>query len=1008
MTKARELRVAFHALDDVGLGHLVRAASLAAEMRTLAPGVRLLVLTNAADVSVLVRAGLDWVRLPARLTAPHADPERATTALPDVLEETALVAALEAFAPDLVVFDTHAPTHVVKRLPALGARAVLLLRELDPEALRAFVASEAPLELDRIVVLHEPTEVDLELLAGSPVSLVGPVVRRLRASPENASSKHERRGPLVVALACGGGPSVDPRRYARAVADAHLLARVRLPSLETVIVVGPDGMFPPDADGIPGLTVARCPPDVDALLAEATLVVSPALYDALAQIRALEKPVVLVSGRGETEDQRARARKLARVGAAVTARPEARAIADRIEAILGSPSTLASMRAAHRAYPLRPQNRAAAEAALRPLWIPRGSAVSRVAIVAHDYAPKLGSAATVARTLADGLRARGVAARVYTTNRLGARSAGDAGAIAPIYQPLPPPLGIDLFRDLLATIDEALRDAPDVIHLCHAGLGPWVPALRAALPCVVTVSVHGNDLLAPSVHHQIAPEAYREAQIAGLSRADAVFCVSRFSGELARAHGVVPDNVHTIENGIDPARFAPGTKDGAALARRLGLDPDDEIVLTVSRLVPHKGHETVLYAIARLAERRPKLKYVFTGRDEAMISELSRLAGELGIASRLVPAGFVADAELPALYGLARAFVLLAGGGSDSDVEGFGVALLEAAASGLPVIASRTGGIPEVVADGESGILVTPGDPAAAAEAIERVLADPELARSMGERGRERVIERFSQDHATERVLAIWSTLLGRGPRRPDGAHTPPLAWLGRTEADGAHTPELHAALAAARGVELVRLARRYAEDRRRARARRREALRSSIERGEVVRLRASGDDARLFADALDDCSALGHAPLVEVDLRRFLDADFQEHALPQVSAFEIVHAVPHMTDGASTGRCAGAILAMLRALPNEALALVRSVRLLLAPEAREAPSLVDRAAGEAHALRSFFLERGTRVLLARELTRLLTGEGRAESAIPNRPSRAPSPARRGRPTPGRSRSSRR
>ena len=935
------MKIAFHAINGVGLGHVVRAVSLATEMRVLVPGARLLVLTNARDTSLIAGAGLDFVVLPPRLNEPHADPRRSLLALPEPLEEAALVAALETFAPDLVVFDTHAPARIVHHVATIGARAVLVLRELRPEVLRSFATSAAARAFDRVVVPQEPGDMDLAPLEGLPVALVGPVVRPI---PPRAA--RPVTAPLVVATAGGGGQPVDARRYLRAVADAHLLARARIPALETVLVTGPYGEPPSNVAGYAGLTVVRAPADLGALLAEATLIVSQAGYNAVAEIRALEKPAVLVPAHRKAEDQRARALRLARAGAAVLARPEARAIADRIEALLGAPGALESMRRAHRAVPLVPRNREAAEAVLRPAWVLGASReVKKVVIVAHDFAPKLGGMETVARALAASLLARGVDVRVYTQSRLGASSASGLGEgiVEPLYPPRPPPARIDLEGDLLATIAAALVDSPDVIHLCHSGLGPWIPALRAALPCVVTASVHGNDLLVPWVHSESAPEVYRAAQIEGLSEADGVVCVSRFAQDLARARGVRADVLHAVENGVDPSRFRPGTRDGE-LARRLGLSDGDEVILTVSRLAPRKGHRVVLAALALLAPSRPRLKFVFTGASDAMRAELAETAASLGVAARVIAAGFVPDAELPALYRLADVFALLATGAED-DVEGFGVALLEAAASGLPTVASRTGGMPEAIADGETGLLVTPGDAADAARVIGLLLDDPALARKLGERGRARAVRDFAHEGVAERVHAIWASLVGRGPREP-------------TRGDATF-------FGAASGVELVRRAQQEGARRRADRAARRASLRSVVERGRLVRLRATGDGARLLPEALDDCAALGHAPRVEVKLRRFVELDFAAHALPLVEGVEIAHGVPH--------RGAASLLASLEAMPEAALAAVRVVRLFLTPEARESGPIAVSAIPEAHALRRFFTSRGAVVVPPPELMRYLS-----------------------------------
>ena len=581
---------------------------------------------------------------------------------------------------------------------------------------------------------------------------------------------------------------------------------------------------------------------------------------------------------------------------------------ERVEEALGR---LDAMRASH--VPLVRRNREAAAVVRGTLA--RDATVKRVVLVAHDFAPKLGGMESVARGLAQALVAGGVEVIVYTTSRLGA----EGPSVRPLYTPLPPPGRIDLERDLLLTIDAALADRPDAIHLCHAGLAPWVPYLEAALPAVVTAHVHGNDLLAPWVTTTL-PD-YRAARIAGLNAADAVVAVSDYTRALAIAEGVEPARVTTVANGVDPQRFLAGDATGTVL-------------LTVSRLAPRKGHRAVLPALARL--RRPDVRYLFTGASETMRHELMTLAAELGIERQVEPLGFVDEADLPALYGRATIFLLLAEH-AEADVEGFGVALLEAAASGLPTIATRTGGIPEAVEDGVTGLLVPPGDTAAAAAAIARLLDDHALARRLGEAGRARVRDAFAESRHAAELLALW--------QRPSSVRPLPPNHLGIANA-----------------ALLARKARETAAAARTERAARRARLAHVVQRDEVVRLRATSDGARLLPEVLADCAALGHAPAVEVKLRRFLDADFQRFALPRISEVDLVHGLPQPS-----------LLARLDRLPPEALARVGTVRLFLTPEARADGKLAASAVPEAHALRRFFARAGAVVVPPPELMRYLS-----------------------------------
>ena len=950
------LRVAFHAINGVGLGHLVRATCLAKEVLALVPGSRVLVLTNARDTTMLEHAGLDFVKFPPRVGEPHADPLRVESAFGEREEEATQAATLDAFEPDLVVFDTHAPPALARHATTLGARSVLVLRELRPEALRAFATSSAATAFDRIVVPHDVGEMDLSPLhgAGIPTFLVGPIVRPMgdEPLPLNANprvGKGTPRALSVVALAGGGGQPVDARRYVRAVADAHLLARVRYPRLETLLVTGPYGTKPKNAESYPGLAIVNSAPDLPTRMANAAVVVSQCGYNAIAEIRALGKPAVLVPGYRKSEDQSARARRLERVGAAVRARPEARAIADRLEALLGDEAARDAMREAHARNPLVPGNRRAAQAVLGPVWRPKRE-VEKVVLVAHDLAPRLGGMETVARALAVELLARGVEVRVYTTNRLGAgdpRATGlPEGVVVPLFRPLPRPGRIDLVADLHATLERALLDEPDVIHLCHAGLGPWIPTLRGALPAVVTANVHGNDLVAPWVSHGASEEEYRAARFAGLSAASAVVCVSHFSARLAAAHGVARTQV--IENGVDVARFCPGARD-LGLARRLGLRDDDEVLLTVSRLAPRKGHATVVRALARLAHSHPRLKYVFTGASDAAIEDLHALAHALGVGGRVVAAGFVDEAELPSLYRLARVFALLSEDVDDEgvDVEGFGVALLEAAATGVPQVGTRSGGIPEAIAENETGLLVAPGDVEGAAEAFARLLDAPALAEQLGRRARERVVTTFSQARACERIVTAWTALLPESTRVG-----------GKT---------VHARLRTIEGnpAEITRAARVAGVAARASRIQRAETIRAQIARDRTVRVRATGEGERLLPEVLAAASAIGHRPVIEVKLRRFVDRDFLEHAVPLIAAVELAHGVPYAG--------ADALLTTLRAIPESTLRCVTVVRLFLSHEARANAKLAASAAPEAHALRRFFSAHGAVVVPPPELMRYLS-----------------------------------
>src|SRR5439155_428510 len=159
-------------------------------------------------------------------------------------------------------------------------------------------------------------------------------------------------------------------------------------------------------------------------------------------------------------------------------------------------------------------------------------------------------------------------------------------------------------------------------------------------------------------------------------------------------------------------RFMPGV-DPTELRERLGL-PEDGVrwMLTVARLTPHKGADTVLRALPAILEHAPDVRYAVAGSGPAL-DQLEELASAIGVADRVSFLGSVSDRDLPALYNLASVYVGASRLADRIGVEGFGISLVEASACGLPVVAGNSGGIPDAVRDGETGFLVPPEDPAA-------------------------------------------------------------------------------------------------------------------------------------------------------------------------------------------------------------------------------------------------------------------------------------------------------
>ena len=264
---------------------------------------------------------------------------------------------------------------------------------------------------------------------------------------------------------------------------------------------------------------------------------------------------------------------------------------------------------------------------------------------------------------------------------------------------------------------------------------------RLAVP--YGVILHGGDLLT------LATQAERSARKRRVGRTllgDAGILVtnSGFTRELTlRTLGgldlpIVADRVVTVPLGTDPERFRPEVDPGPA-RRHFGLE-EGRWLLTVARLTPHKGIDTALRMLARLAPRYPDLRYAVAGQGEDS-GRLKALAAELGVADRVRWLGAVGDDLLPSLYRNATLYLGLSRR-DGNEVEGFGISMVEASGSGVPVIGGRSGGVPDAVRDGETGVLVDPGAPDEAVIVAAQLLDDPLGARHLGEAGR-RAVEQF-------------------------------------------------------------------------------------------------------------------------------------------------------------------------------------------------------------------------------------------------------------------------
>jgi len=255
------------------------------------------------------------------------------------------------------------------------------------------------------------------------------------------------------------------------------------------------------------------------------------------------------------------------------------------------------------------------------------------------------------------------------------------------------------------------------------------------------VVVHGAELAIPARLPVVRLQLARVLRGARL-----VVAAGAYSAREADRAGGRDLETALVPPGVDVDRFRPLDELGRKRARRrFGVEPDSPLILSVSRLVPRKGMDTLIKASAELARQHPDARVLIagSGRDRR---RLQRLIDRLNAPARLV--GRVPDDELPSLLGSADVFAMLCRNRWGSlEQEGFGIVFLEAAACGVPQIAGRSGGSHDAVEHGVTGLIVDdPQSVGATVGALSWMLGDAELRVSMSEASRTRAVDRFTYD----------------------------------------------------------------------------------------------------------------------------------------------------------------------------------------------------------------------------------------------------------------------
>ncbi len=429
----------------------------------------------------------------------------------------------------------------------------------------------------------------------------------------------------------------------------------------------------------------------------------------------------------------------------------------------------------------------------------------RVLHVIQRYWPFQGGSEGYFQELSERLAARGDDVTVFTTDAWDLEHFWAAGKRRvpappeechngvrirrfPVRRPPLPPLYFRVLRRLMAEGSDLSRRLPgNLTPLLFLGsrFSPWVPALDAALAALppdafdlvhsANITLEGPILAAaryarraripalitPFVHlgepgdRRILRYYTMRHQVALLRRATRVIVQTGLEADALVAAGVTPRRIARVGVGVDPAHVLGG--DAARFRARHDLAPDVPLVLFVGALARDKGVLTLLGAMHRLWVAGSPARLVLIG--STALAEFEAAYARLAPAdrARVLLLGFVPDEEKRDAFAACTVFAM------PSCTDTFGIVYLEAWLYGKPVIGAQAGGVPEVIADGQTGYLIPFGDDAALAARLTALLADPALAGRLGAAGRSGVLAHHTWDRKIAHLLAIYDAVAPGG-----------------------------------------------------------------------------------------------------------------------------------------------------------------------------------------------------------------------------------------------------
>lgn len=372
----------------------------------------------------------------------------------------------------------------------------------------------------------------------------------------------------------------------------------------------------------------------------------------------------------------------------------------------------------------------------------------RIALITQDFPPKVGGIQTYAMELAKRFQDQCDTFCVVAPKN---KAASDSDALfsfpvkrIPSSEPLLGWLSLPALPGYLKS-----EQIITVFHTQWMTLPVSVYMKKRGIIDNIFLAVHGREVLFnPFEKNTFFWKVYARYRNSMLSYVDHFFPVSNYTASLLTEEGIDPQKIEVVPNGTDPERFYPMDEH---VREELQLQ-QKKILLTTTRLVSRKGVDTVIKALPEIIKEHPEIVYLVVGEGD-FEPQLKELVNKLNLREFVRFIGKIPYDDLIKYYNSCDVFIMPSKT-EIPDVEGFGLVFLEANACAKPVIGSKAGGIPDAVIHEQTGLLVEEQNPGELAQAVKRLLRNPEFARELGKKGRKRVLEEANWDRVASNILS--------------------------------------------------------------------------------------------------------------------------------------------------------------------------------------------------------------------------------------------------------------